>query len=215
MSLKKYKSTPGTTNLARVARMIFGPCTDVLCVLLTKEATPSALLHSVKTFIANYPKNRQCPVNKEQEKLVSGGNYSKFDITLLYTLLRNVSTIPPHSNNWGNDPNPRDRSVSANIERIRLIRNRYGHSSDMSISDIEFNEKCQDIFTVIQELESYLGADTIYQDAVAYIKTCSMDPEQEAKYINQLHDFKIKLDYVRGNDNSFKIYTRYKKYFDY
>lgn len=41
-----------------------------------------------------------------------------------------------------------------------------------------------------------LGADTFYQDAVAYIKTCSMDPEQEAKYINELLDVNRKLDYV-------------------
>lgn len=217
MSLQNYKSTPGTTNLARVARMIFGPCTDVLCDLLTKEVTPSTLLHNVKTFIANYPKNRQCPINKEQKKLVSGGNYSKFDITLLYTLLRNVSTIPPHSNTWGNDPNPGERSMSANIERIRIIRNWYNHTSVMSLSDIEFNERYQDIFTIIQELESYLGAGTIYQDAVAYIKTCSMDPEQEAKYISQLHDVNIKVDYLKGNNYSMKIHKmkRHKQYYDY
>lgn len=201
MSLQKYKSTRETTNFARVARMILIPCTGVLCALLKKEVTPSALMHNVKTFIANYPKRRPCPINKDQEQLICGGNFSAFDITLLYTLLRNVSAIPQHLNNWGNDPEPGDRSVSANIERIRLIRNQYGHSSDASLTDTAFNKKYQDILTIIQELESYLGADTFYQDAVAHIKTCSMDPEQEAKYINQLHDVNIKLDYVLGNYN--------------
>lgn len=201
MSLQNYKSTRGTTNFARVARMILGPCTGVLCALLTKEVTPSTLMHNVKTFITNYPKQWPCPINKEQKKLVCGGNYSEFDITLLYTLIRNVSAIPQHSNHWGNDPKPGDRCVSANIERIRSIRNQYGHSSDTSLTDTAFNKKCQDILTIIQELEGYLGADTFYQDAVAHIKTCSMDPEQEAKYINQLHDVNIKLDYVLGNYN--------------
>lgn len=201
MSLQKYESTRGTTNLARVKRMIVGPCTDVLCALLRKEVTPSALMHNVKTFIANFPKHSPCPINKKQEKLVCGGNYSEFDLTLLYTLIRNVSAIPQHSTNWGNDPKPGDRGVSANIERIRLIRNKYGHRSDTSLTDTAFNDECQNILTIIQELEGYLGADTIYQDAVAHIKTCSMDPEQEAKYINQLHDINIKLDYVLGNYN--------------
>lgn len=211
MSLQKYKSTRETTNLARVARMILGPCTGVLCALLTKEITPSALIHNVTTFIANCTKHRPCPINKEQKNLVGGGNYSEFDITLLYTLIRNVSAIPQHLNNWGNDPKPGDRSVSANVERIRLIRNQYGHSSATSLTDISFNKKCQDIFTIIQELEAYLGADTIYQDAVAYIKTCSMDPEQEAKYINELLDVNSKLDYVLGNYNSIEnVYTQSK-----
>lgn len=208
MSLQNYKSTPGTTNLARVARMILGPCTGVLCALLTKEVTPSALINNVTTFITNYPKHKPCPINKEQEKLVYGGNYSEFDITLLYTLIRNVSAIPQHLNSWGNDPEPGDRSVSANIERIRLIRNQYGHSSDTSLTDKAFNKKYQDIFTIIQEIEGYLGADTIYQDGVTHIKTCSMDPEQENIYINQLHDVNIKLDYVIGKYNYIKnVYT--------
>lgn len=195
MSLSKS----GTTNLARVARMILDPCTGVLCALLTKEITPSALIRNVKTFIANYPNRRSCPIKWKQEQLVYGGNYSKFDITLLYKLLRNVSTIPPHSNKWGNNPNPGDRSVSANIERIRLIRNQCCHSSITTLSDTAFNTKCQEIFTIIQELESYLGTDTIYQDAVKCIKTCSMDPEQEAEYIKQMRAINIKLDNVLGN----------------
>lgn len=199
MSLQNYESTRGTTNLARVARMILGPCTDILCALLRKEVTPSALIHNVKTFIANHSKHKPCPINKDQQKLVCGGNYSEFDITLLYTLLRNVSTFPPPSNDWGKDPDKNDRSVSANIERIRLERNQYGHSSDTSLTDTVFNEKCQNIFTIIQEIEGYLGADNVYQEAVTFIKTVSMDPEQENKYINQLHHVNIKLDYVIGN----------------
>lgn len=213
MSLQNYKSTRETTNFARLARMILGPCTGVLCTLLRKEVSPSALMLNVKTFIANYKKQRPCPINKDQQKLVYGGNYSIFDITLLYTLIRNVSAIPQHLSNWGNHPQSGDRSVSANVERIRLIRNEYGHSSAISLTYIAFNKKCQDIFTIIQELEAYLGADTFYQDAVAYIKTCSMDPEQEAKYINELLDVNRKLDYVLGNyNNTENVYCQYSLY---
>lgn len=213
MSLQNYESTRETTHLARVAWIIFGPCTGVLCALLRKELTPSALVHNVNTFIANHPKHKPCPINKDQQKLVCGGNYSEFDITLLYTLLRNVSTFPPPLNDWGKDPVKNDRSVSANIERIRLERNQYVHKSGISLTDTAFNKKCQDIFTIIQELEGYLGADTFYQDKVSFIKTCPMDPEQEAKYINQLHDVTIKLDYVIGNYNYIEnVYTQLYMY---
>lgn len=202
MSLRKYKSTRETTNLARVARMILGPCTDVLCELLRKDIPLPALMHKVNTFIANFPKHKPCPINKDQQKLVWGGNYSEFDITLLYTLLRNLSTFPPPSNGWGNDPDKNDRSVSANIERIRLERNKYGHKSDIYLTDTAFNEKHQNILSIVQDLGGYLGADTSFQDGVADIKTCSMDPEQEAKYISELLDLNSKLDYVLGNYNN-------------
>lgn len=50
MALSKYDSTRETTNLARVARIILGPCTDVLRAVLANEMLPAALSHNVKTF---------------------------------------------------------------------------------------------------------------------------------------------------------------------
>lgn len=63
-------------------------------------------------------KGKQPQITKEQEKIIHNGNYAEFDITLLYFSLRNISKIPPHVKQWGNEPIPSDRSVSANIERI-------------------------------------------------------------------------------------------------
>lgn len=191
-----YASTQKTTNLARVARMILGPCTDVLRAVLTNEISPSALSQNVKTFIANHPKHKKCPINTEQEKLIHGKTYDDFDITLLYTVLRNICHIPEHKNGWGNVPLPTDRSVSANLERIRLIRNEYGHSSEFSLSDIEFKRKWQDILKIVQELEIYLSSSTVFQIAVIDISTCSMDPEQESKYIKQLLDLDKKIQHI-------------------
>lgn len=182
MALSKYDSNLETTNLARIARIILGPCTDVLRDVLRKEFQPSALSHNVKTFIANLPKNKKPPINKTQEQLVYRENYADFDITLLYILLRNVCSIPPHINQWGNDPNPGDRSVSANIERIRIIRNKYyGHITEFSISVANFEQKWKKIFQIVKYLESYLGTDIYmyYQNALTDLKTCSMDPDAE------------------------------------
>lgn len=107
--------------------------------------------------------------------------------------------IPQHTKQWGNEPDSGDRSVSANIERIRLMRNEYGHSSDTSISDTNFNVKWQNMFDVVQELEIYLGSSTVYQDAVKEIKTCSMDPEQSNKYIKEFFDLNRKMQIISGN----------------
>ncbi|XP_062595082.1 uncharacterized protein LOC134256455 [Saccostrea cucullata] len=199
MSLSKcYTSTPETTNTARLARLILGPCTDVLRDILKTEVLPSDLSRKVKEFKDNLPHGQRIPLNKTQSEIIFpkptkqySGDYSDLDISLLYLLLRNVSKIAPHSKGWGEIPDPGDRCVASNIERIRLIRNQYyGHSADLSLTESEFRQEWRNIRDIVVELERHLGTTTVYQDAVNTIKTCSMDPEQEKKYIDLLGDIR-------------------------
>lgn len=88
--------------------------------------------------------------------------------------------------------------MSANIEKLRLIRNEFGHSSEISISETDFNNKWQDIFDIVKDIESYIGNITIYQDALRSIKNCSMDPDQINKYINELIELNKKLLDISG-----------------
>lgn len=185
-SKSKYVSTRQTTNFARLAMFIFGPCTDVLRAVLMKEVQPADLSKQVKSFISNYPKNKKPPINTQQEQLVYTRDYSNFDITLLYTLLRNVSGIPPHSTKWGNEPSPGDISASANIERIREIRNKYcGHAKNCSLSDFDFNQIYTKIHQIVKKLEDYLGT-SIHQNELANLNCCSLDPDIEKLYIERL-----------------------------
>ncbi|XP_062591547.1 uncharacterized protein LOC134253042, partial [Saccostrea cucullata] len=195
MSLSKYTSTPETTNTARLARLILGPCTDVLREILKKEIPPSDLSKKVKEWTDDLKKNKKRnPFNPSQNDIIFPtptnqykGDYSDLDISILYIILRNVSKIPPHSKGWGENPDPADRIVAANIERIRLLRNKYqGHSADIFLSDSEFSQEWRNIRGIIVELERHLGTSTVYQESVKEIKTCSMDPEHEHKYINRL-----------------------------
>ncbi|XP_062587857.1 uncharacterized protein LOC134249533, partial [Saccostrea cucullata] len=214
MSLSKcYISTPETTNTARLARLILGPCTDVLRDVLKTEVKPSDLSRKVKEFTDKLPRGQRNPLNKIQSEIIFpkatnqySGDYSDLDISLLYLLLRNVSKIAPHSKGWGEIPNPADRSVAANIERIRLIRNQYyGHSADPSLSGSEFRQEWRNIRDIVVELERHLGATTVYQDAVTTIKTCSMDPEQEKKYIDLLGDIRELHTTVNNISNKMQI----------
>lgn len=181
MSLSKYVSTRETANFARLVMIILGPCTDVLRDVLRKQIKPDVLSKRVKQSIA---KKKKLPITKQQEQLVYTCNYSKFDITLLYLLLRNVSGIRPHSTHWGNEPSPGDNSVSANIERIREIRNKYyGHANTCSLSDFDFEQKCKTIHQIVKKLEDYLGTSTIHQNELSNLKCCSLDPNVEKSYI--------------------------------
>lgn len=182
-----------------MSRIILGPLTDVLRSVLANKISPSSLSTKVKEYLATFPKSKRFPISKHQETLISKEDYSEFDITLLYFLCRNVCAIPSHKNQWGNSPSPEDRSVSANIERIRLIRNKYGHTADFSVSDADFDMTYQEIFNIVQQLEKYLDTSTDYQDAVREIKTSSMDQDESTKYTQTLLDINKKLLNISGN----------------
>lgn len=183
MAVSKYQSTQETANLARIVRIILGPCTDILRNVLAKEIKPFALSQKVKIFLANTPKNRKLQISRTQEHLLYHGNYSDFDISLLYFLLRNMCSIPPHVKRWGNVPDPLDRSLSANIERIRILRNESLRFSGISLSNSEFERQWTNIFTVVQELECYIGSSNIYQETMIELKRCSMDPIYEESLV--------------------------------
>ncbi|XP_065938638.1 uncharacterized protein [Magallana gigas] len=184
MSLSKYESTTGTTHLARLGRAILGPCMDVLREVLAKEISPPDLEKKVKTYIL---KNRKPSISEQQKRLVYGKDYSVFDVTLLYFLLRNMCSIPPHKNTWGKKPELTDNSVSANIERIRILRNEwYGHATDFSLSKSDFERKWNHLSQIVKELEGYLGTTTKYQDTLIELKTCCMDPGSIQHYIDTL-----------------------------
>lgn len=138
---------------------------------------------------------------------VYGGNYSEFDIPLLYLLLRNICSIPEHGKKWGNKPNQTDRTVSANIERIRLIRNDYyGHVKHFATSDQTFKKLGNNLFQIVKELEAYIGSSTVYQDAVTDLKTCSMDPEIEEYFIDKLLVVKELQGKIKTTNKSIKYF---------
>lgn len=198
MAQSKYVSNKETTNCARIARLILGPCTDVLRDVLKKEIRPSDLPKLVRTYLSKQRKQKKSLITKEQGNLINKANYSDFDVTLLYFLLRNISNIPPHKNQWGNAPSPGDSSVSANIEMIRLIRNEFGHISEFSISDNDFKNKWQEIFDITRNLEGYVGSGTICQNAVKSIKICTMDPDQSIKDTKELIELNKKINDISG-----------------
>lgn len=186
MSQSKYSSTRETTNLARIARIILGPCTDVLRAVLKNQISPTDL----KTKVLSYIATKRTPIiTTNQKQLVDSEDYSKFDITLLYFLLRNICTITPHFKQWGNSPLVSDRSVSANIERIRLTRNEYyGHYSSFSISKSDFEDKWKYLFQTVKELEKHIGTSKDYQEALRELKYCCMDLDIEDNFSQRLRN---------------------------
>lgn len=181
-------SVGNTAKLACIGQIILGPCTEIVRKILKNEIQPINLTRQVRHKLSS----TNIQIKPEQYCIICPrrtqycGDYSEFDITFLYFILRNFSNITQHVNGWGKEPEQTDRCVSANIERIRLWRNKFAHTSNFSLSDSDFNDQCNDMFNTIKELEGYLGTSTVCQDAVSNIRNCSMDSATIHNIIEQL-----------------------------
>ncbi|XP_056015722.1 uncharacterized protein LOC125676784 [Ostrea edulis] len=182
-----YASMPETTNANRACRVVLGPCTDGLRDILRHYVPPHTFPNVIKQNKLNLP--RLTAVQRDLILPKSGGytgRYEDMDISLLYILLRNITSISPHSKGWGNDPDPCDMSRSANIERIRLVRNRCVHSCDPFMSNTDFNSIWSTIRSTMVDLDAFLVNGNKYEKSVDFLRHESMDPENDLHYEEEL-----------------------------
>ena len=186
MASTSYAATEEMTNINRATRLLMGPCTDQLRDLLRFYIPPASFPSVIQRERSRLPR-----LTDLQRKLIlpnSGvysGNYDDMDISLLYILLRNVCGLQVHNKGWGNTPDSSDRSVSANIERLRLARNRCGHSTG-GMSIIDFNLFWSEIRAAVVDLDKVLGIN--YEKEVDFVRMDTMDPKMDQQYRDQLLD---------------------------
>ena len=186
MASSPYAATEEMTNINRVSRLLMGPCTDQLRDILRIYIHPTSF-----SAVILKEKSRLPRLNEQQRNLImpnSGvyfGNYDDIDISLLYILLRNVCGIKAHSNGWGNTPLSSDRSLSANVERIRLVRNRCGHPTG-GMFNAEFKKIWSTIRAAVVDLDLILKNGNKYEKMVDFIRVDTMDPIMEKNYRDQL-----------------------------
>ena len=199
-----YAATEEMTNINRVSRLLMDPCTDQLRDLLRFYIPPANFNTIIQTVKSRLPR-----LTEPQRKLIlpnSGlysGIYDDVDISLLYILLRNVCGIQPHNTGWGNSPDVADRSVSANIERLRLARNRCGHSTG-GMSNAEFIQVWSDIRAAVVDLDKTLGIGNKYQEAVDFIRNDTMDPTRDRHFRDQLQDQITETENIKKDVHSLK-----------
>ncbi|KAL3888682.1 hypothetical protein ACJMK2_001046 [Sinanodonta woodiana] len=157
-------------NHARLCVAIVTVCGNAMREVLSTQV-PSQHKDIHQTILANKSKltGRQGRplLNLDQTQMVfpdphgkKTGKVEQFDLSLLYTFIRNISAVPPPVTGWGYDPqdNPRDNSLGASVERIRSYRNHIiGHSMDGKISQHDFDEYWNKIDAVLGDIELKLG----------------------------------------------------------
>ena len=181
-SVSKTRSDEDRTRFLRLSLVIIDELAQTLRDLLLKEVSPSQIFNKVIQINHVVKTLRKDQINKITNAKTQG--YKDFDITLLYTLLRNVcQNITPPSQNWGvsSMPSPNEVTVGDDIERIRLIRNNvFGHISEAAISNTEFKEYWSIISGICTRIQTLLNKDYVkrLQDA----EECTIDSNVESKY---------------------------------
>ena len=203
-------------NQARLCNVIVTVCADVLRdILLSQVQIPYSNIYS--TLLGNratIAAMRQ--IGQEQFMLIFPdphfrytGTVDQFDITLLYALIRNISSCPAPVTSWGRPPtdHPRDTSLSANVERVRFIRNNVsGHSVDGKLDD----QACEDYFgeigEILDDVEAVLG-DKGYKDALEERRKQIITPQEAKALRGQFESYQQQL---KGTCTLFSEHRREK-----
>lgn len=83
-------------------------------------------------------------------------DYNAFDVTLLYTLIRNLCPSLEPTKGWGIEPDARDTKIGDDIERLRLLRNNcFAHAYSAKIPDDEFEDLLKNVKSVIQRVQTF------------------------------------------------------------
>ncbi|XP_062583219.1 uncharacterized protein LOC134244987 [Saccostrea cucullata] len=81
-------------------------------------------------------------------------NYEKFDVTLLYTLLRNLCPAFKPSEGWGSEPSNNELCLGDDIERLRIFRNNsFAHLKKPCIPDSDFKTQWTSLENICQRME--------------------------------------------------------------
>lgn len=190
-----FPSTKETTNYARLCRLLVGVGSDVLRETFDKKRPPGNLdtvlfspsIHSALKSLRTKKIINPSQWGKLYPAIKSSVSSRDFDITLHMVLLRNICGLIPPTSGWDTLPPAADKTLEADIVRIKCYRNTiYGHASQASVDDTTFNQYWQDIQGPLVRLG---GAG--YQAAIDDLKTECMDPEFEEHHKELLKQWEM------------------------
>lgn len=153
--------TQNQLNFARFSIV----CLDILKLplidILNLFIKPTKLHINIRNCHDLINGNANTKLNRHQQKKCclhssQNPNYSKFDISLLYKLMRNLCPQLQPKNNWGNTPTQNDTGVGDDIERIRELRNKgFGHIESAKLKNRKFNGLWDYAKKILERLEMY------------------------------------------------------------
>ncbi|XP_061195699.1 uncharacterized protein LOC133203919 [Saccostrea echinata] len=160
---------------------------EILRFILSANVPPQDLENEIRRSIHSFK------FNAEQWKLIKNAaisGYSDFDITISYTLIRNLcKKVSKPTNGWGAPalPSTNETTTGDDVERIRIIRNEiFGHSNCAAISEKEFTKYWKIISDLCKRMESMTGI--IFSQKLQSLQTCILDKKLYEKYQKALEE---------------------------
>ena len=202
-------ATSETLNFYRLISLFVDVGTDVLRSLFIKYACPPSAVQSQPTvspkhIVYNYLfaqqnivlslKKGKFPLNQKQIDLVFPPNTTEtdietWDITILYTILRNVCKVPMNE--------------LSEIDKLRMKRNAlYGHCAQASVSDVDFQTHWADVSAVINNLAQFTNDPNVVKHIADAMNKVQTGPVDVAPAIEV-----FKIWYERDNEMERKIDT--------
>ena len=182
----------------RMCRAVVDLGGDMMRDILYHHVKPANVMSYV--LASRYYRNH--PLNTHQIAVLGNagvrGDYSECDITLVYSLLRNLTptntSVRPTAG-WGRPVSAGDITLGDDIERIRDLRNTmYGHVATTSLPDSTYNDNMQVLYDICHRMDTvHTGSlaspaprPQTYCQTLGDIQTCCMDPDMEAKYLEEI-----------------------------
>ena len=177
------------TNGTRLARLMFDEGTYVLRRFLLSCIPPTKTLGEV--LQTNVLKLKKRVIFDEQWKKLfppSGDppDAETFDITLLHLLIRELCNLPAPITGWRTMPAEDDKSLQANITRIKCFRNELCHSHSTSIPNNEFEDKWNKISSSLEAIEV-----DIYRKKIQSLKNDPIDHDTRRTVEEQVERWRI------------------------
>ncbi|XP_078321807.1 uncharacterized protein LOC144621812 [Crassostrea virginica] len=181
-SAPRFSFTKTQENYCRLCQLIMTVCSDLFRDILSRHIEPVNLRGELDKNKKTLLRILRIHEHKILLFLQSGGqslSAKDMDLTILYTLLRNICGIPSHQNGWGNTPKIGDISLAACIERIREEKNSIAsHSNIGEIDDIRFQDIWMKLQTDIVNIERVLIGGDMYERAVKVLFSCELTPKE-------------------------------------
>lgn len=166
-------------------------CVDFLKVplkdILANQIKPADLYHRIKSLLMN----GKGYLRKDQLNICfipppDKPDYNDFDVTLLYALIRNLccTSLTP-TQGWGKVPDSSHTRIGDDIERLRLMRNKFAHANSAGIPEAEFQALWNDLKSVIQRIQKFMnsmGSNVNYEQKLADIERNDFGYEDLQKY---------------------------------
>ena len=174
------------TNGAKLSRLLIDGGTIALRKTFDSYHPPDCLVQDLNT-------NYSILENLSSEKVLNRHQWEKlfppsgvapdsktFDISLLFLLLTRICGLcPPRYSGWDNKPNPKNKSIEANIARIKFYRNKLSHKTTTGVDTGEFSSLWEEISAPLLALGLNKGE----------IDKLKQEKSGEENYLQVLHDW--------------------------